>query len=66
MNDFISIEKYYPATSCEVKVLIEGRICVCQYNKRAIEFIFPNGFFQTFYGMVIPNVTHWRLKTETK
>jgi hypothetical protein len=60
MDSFIDINKELPKHTQEVEVIIKGNICKCMYYHEIIIGIFPNGWFGTYYRMLIENVTHWR------
>jgi hypothetical protein len=59
MQSFINKNKELPSNTREVEILINGSICKCMYyDEKSV--IFPNGFFGTYYKMVIDNVIYWR------
>ena len=59
MHSFIDVNKELPKKSQEVEIIVNGNICKCMYYHEKSD-IFPNGFFGTYYKMVIDNVTHWK------
>jgi hypothetical protein len=59
MQTFINKNKELPVETQEVEILVNGNICKCMYYNEKSN-IFPNGFFGTYYKMMIDDVTHWR------
>jgi hypothetical protein len=67
MSDYIQINESYPPESCEVDVLLNGEIArSCLFHKGKFDEMFPNGFFANYYGLILENVTHWKIKQPTQ